>query len=154
MTVEIERKFLLRAFPDLSSTARKPIRQGYISQTGDSADVRLRQMGDGYFLTCKRGDGLVRDEFETRITAEQFDALWPATLGRRIEKTRYVGTLADGTQFELDVFEAALRPLALVEVEFSSAEAAQAFMPPDWFGDEVTDDPKYRNRALALARPE
>jgi CYTH domain-containing protein len=41
----------------------------------------------------------------------------------------------------------------LVEVEFPSEAAARAFVPPDWFGEDVTGDRRYRNRTLALARP-
>jgi CYTH domain-containing protein len=36
-------------------------------------------------------------------------------------------------------------------VEFASEEEAAAFRPPGWFGPEVTDDPRYRNRSLAEA---
>ena len=38
----------------------------------------------------------------------------------------------------------------MAEVEFPSEDASQAFDPPSWFGHELTDDPRYRNRALAV----
>jgi CYTH domain-containing protein len=38
----------------------------------------------------------------------------------------------------------------VAEVEFESEAAADEFEPPDWFGPEVTDDPRYANRALAV----
>jgi len=37
----------------------------------------------------------------------------------------------------------------LVEVEFDSDDAADDFEPPDWFGDEVTEDNRYTNSSLA-----
>lgn len=149
---EIERKFLIKG-PVPTGLASKPIRQGYITAASDTAEVRLRQKGDACFLTVKSEGGLVRDEYEIGIGKPEFETLWPLTQGRRVEKTRHVGKLAGGLEFELDVFEGHLAPLVLVEVEFPSEEAARAFIPPDWFGEEVTEDKRYRNRALALSKP-
>jgi CYTH domain-containing protein len=41
-------------------------------------------------------------------------------------------------------------PLAVIAVEIKE-EQAQEFQPPSWFGPEVTADPTYRSRSLALA---
>lgn len=149
---EIERKFLVRG-PVPEGLVGRPIRQGYITAASDTAEVRLRQKGEACFLTIKSGGGLVRDEHEIAIGAAEFETLWQLTEGRRVEKTRYTGRLADGLEFELDVFEGHLAPLMLVEVEFPSEAAARAFIPPDWFGEDVTEDKSYRNSALALSRP-
>lgn len=149
---EIERKFLVKGpLPD--GLPSEPIRQGYMTAASDSAEVRLRQKGDAFLLTVKSEGGLVRDEYEVAIGAVAFETLWPLTEGRRVEKTRYRGKLAGGLEFELDVFEGHLAPLMLVEVEFPSEEAAHAFVPPDWFGEDVTGDKRYRNRMLALSGP-
>ncbi|MBE9639448.1 CYTH domain-containing protein [Salipiger mangrovisoli] len=147
--VEIERKFLVAQLPDLSGLAAKPVRQGYVTQAGDTVELRLREKGGACFLTLKSDGGLARMEREIEITRDQFEALWPATGGRVLEKTRHLGTLSDGTAFELDVFTGALAPLVMVEVEFDTEDAARAFTPPAWFGADVTEDRRYRNRALA-----
>jgi CYTH domain-containing protein len=42
--------------------------------------------------------------------------------------------------------------LDLVSVEFSSRSDADGFVPPPWFGAEVTDDAAYENRAIAVER--
>lgn len=147
--VEIERKFLVARLPVLEGLKAKPVRQGYVTLEGDSVELRLREKGGAFFLTLKSEGGLQRMEREIEIGRDQFDTLWPATGGRVVEKTRYVGALADGVTFELDVFAGVLAPLVLVEVEFETVEAARAFTPPDWFGEDVTEDRRYRNRALA-----
>ncbi|GGA77925.1 adenylate cyclase [Neiella marina] len=146
---EVERKFLVQQLPDLEQATKVRIRQGYITQTDDSVELRLRQKGDNYFLTLKSGDGLVRSENEISISAQQFDQLWPNTLGQRIEKVRWKGQISEQLQFELDVFEGSLAPLQLVEVEFSSVAQAEGFQVPDWFGDDVTLIKGYKNKALA-----
>ena len=74
----------------------------------------------------------------------------PIRQGRRVEKTRWTGTLPGGETFEYDVFEGAHAPLKLVEVEFGNRVAAEAFTPPGWFGREVTGARAYSNEVLAL----
>ena len=52
---------------------------------------------------------------------------------------------------ELDVFEGKFEGLYLAEVEFSSEEDADAFAPPDWFGEDVTLDGTYHNSRMSQA---
>lgn len=150
MSKEIERKFLVANLPDLSKAKKAVVRQGYLTAPDDSAELRLRQKNDAYFLTLKGVGDLVRVEREAEITAEQFDTFWPETEGRRVEKIRYTAQLQDGLMFELDVFAGDLAPLCLVEVEFTSEDQATRYVPPDWFGTDVTDDTRYKNRTMAI----
>lgn len=148
---EIGRRFLVSALPDLADAVKADLRQGYVTSPDDSVEVRVRQCDQACFLAVKSGDGVVRAERETAISAEQFDALWPATEGRRLEKTRWTGRLDNRVCYELDVYAGALAPLLTVEVEFGSELEAAAFVPPDWFGPEVSADKRFRNRSLALS---
>ncbi|WP_298848661.1 CYTH domain-containing protein [uncultured Ruegeria sp.] len=150
MSKEIERKFLVATVPDLSGAEKAVIRQGYLTAPGDTTELRLRQKNDVFFLTLKGRGGLVRVERETEITADQFETFWPETEGRRVEKERYTGQLPDGLVFELDVFSGDLVPLRLVEVEFTSEAQAKGYVPPDWFGADVTEDKRYKNKTLAI----
>ncbi len=147
--IEIERKFLIKTLPDLSQAKKKYIHQGYITHSDDSVEVRLRQKEDHFFVTVKSGSGLIRREHEISVDQQQFETLWPETQGRRIEKHRWTGQIYAQT-FELDIFMGELKPLMLVEVEFSSTEEADNFQPADWFGREVTLDKRYKNKALAM----
>jgi len=149
MMQEIEKKFLVHSMPDLTGATKILVRQGYLTVTGDSTQLRLRQKGDHYFLTLKGGEGLIRTERECEISQSQFDTFWPETDGRRLEKERWTGPLNDGHIFELDIFLGSLAPLKLVEVEFETEQLAHAFDPPDWFGADVTYDPRYKNSQLA-----
>ncbi|WP_171234124.1 CYTH domain-containing protein [Ruegeria sp. HKCCA6837] len=149
MSKEIERKFLVAAAPDLSNAQKAVVRQGYLTAPDDSTELRLRQKDDAFFLTLKGGGGLVRVEREAQITAKQFETFWPETEGRRVEKERYTGRLPDGLMFELDIFSGDLAPLRLVEVEFDSEEDAEAFVPPEWFGADVTEDKRFKNKTMA-----
>jgi CYTH domain-containing protein/8-oxo-dGTP pyrophosphatase MutT (NUDIX family) len=151
-SLEIERKYLVRTafFLDrLDSFPHFKIFQGYAVVGQDGREVRLRAVGDKYFLTVKGAGHLSRFETEITITQEQFDALWPATDGRQIEKTRYKINYHDSV-IDLDVYEGKLQGLVTAEVEFPSEEASMEFTPPQWFGDEVTHDDRYKNMHLAL----
>jgi adenylate cyclase len=146
---EIERKFLVRKLPDdLTSYPKNEISQGYLVSMDDGLQVRLRKTGERYSLTHKRGTGNVREEREVELTAEQFNALWPATEGRRLVKTRYEIPIG-GRTVEIDFYHERHEGLVVAEVEFDEEEAAKNFKPPDWLGDDVTGDPRYSNQLLA-----
>ncbi len=150
VTTEIERKFLLDQLPPaVSSSAGERLRQGYVAVDGD-VNVRVRIVADVATLTVKAGAGLARTEVEVAITTVQAEALWAHTVGRRIEKSRYRVSLdTDGPTAEVDEYFDALAGVMVVEVEFPTIAAATAFQPPDWFGPEVTGDPRWSNAALA-----
>jgi CYTH domain-containing protein len=148
--VEIERKFLVRALPPgLEAHEGVEITQGYLAAGEDGSEVRLRRAGERLSLTAKRGTGMVRGEYEVTLTADQFEVLWPATEERRLIKRRYSLAADDGLIIELDVYSGVLDGLLIAEVEFAGVEAARAFSAPAWFGADVTEDPRYKNRRLA-----
>ncbi len=125
------------------------IEQGYLAADAE-AEVRVRRIGAESFLTVKRGSGRDRLEEEVEITAVQLEALWPATEGRRLAKRRFYVPL-DGLTSEVDVYGGHLDGLITAEVEFDSVAESEGFHPPPWFGDEITGDARYANRALAEA---
>lgn len=151
MPAEIERKFLLAEVPrDVAREQPQRILQGYLAVASDGTEVRVRRRGHESSLTVKRGTGLVRDETEIELTAEQFDALWPMAATARVRKSRFLVTLGD-LVVEIDSFEGHLAGLVLAEIEFRSEEQARAFIPPGWFAREVTGDPRFTNAQLAKA---
>jgi CYTH domain-containing protein len=147
MIIEIERKFLLTNVPDLITFGvGVQMRQGYIAQVND-VGVRIRITEHASVLTIKVGSGLTRTEVELPLSREQSDALWPHAVDR-LEKIRYRVEVDDHVA-EVDVYLGTLEGLHTVEVEFSSETAANAFVPPPWFGPDVTGDPRWTNAALA-----
>ncbi|HTP21739.1 MAG TPA: CYTH domain-containing protein [Solirubrobacteraceae bacterium] len=146
--MEIERKFLVEQLPEgLDVHPSREIEQGYLAITED-VEVRLRRYGEESFLTVKSSGDESRIEEEIEIDRRRFDALWPLTDGRRIQKRRYRIPIGDLT-LELDVYHADLDGLLTAEVEFSSLADATAFVPPGWVGRDVTGDSRYKNKRLA-----
>lgn len=146
---EIERVFKVRQVPkNIEQYPSENIVQGYLAIDVTGSEVRLRKIGDRYFETYKGGGRLQRRELEIELSPDQLNTLWPGTEGRRIEKIRY--QIDEGDQkIELNVFRGNLEGLVLAEVEFPSREKSEEFEPPDWFGEEVTEDIRYKNQNLA-----
>lgn len=147
--MEIERKYLIRRLPEnLSQYQCKKIAQGYICT---NPVVRIRKSDDEYYLTYKGKGLMARDEYNLPLTQEGYEHMLPKIDGRLIEKSRYLIPLEGKLTAELDIFEGDLAPLIIVEVEFDSLDAANSFIPPEWFGEDVTESRKYHNSNLALS---
>jgi CYTH domain-containing protein len=150
VAVEIERKFRLEGEPDwISDCDSTRIEQGYLAIEGaGGAEVRLRRRDGETLLTVKLGSGEIRTEEEIALEPEQFEALWPLTKGRRVEKVRYLVPTESG-EIEVDVFEGELAGMITAEMELDSEAQSDAFDPPGWLGREVTGDDRYANETLA-----
>lgn len=155
---EIERKFLIE-YPDIRQLCELPncekveIIQTYLKLDTDE-EIRIRQRGAKgnyiYFETRKKTvSGLKRIEVERRLTKDEYlERLMLADPNRRpIRKDRYC--LTDGGQyFEIDVYPF-WTDRAIVEIEL--ADPTQEIHFPDILQPicEVTEDPAYKNAALA-----
>ena len=149
MALEIERKFLVKGQPWMEAGAGASIRQGYLAQ-GPESVVRVRASERQAWLTIKGPTrGLSRLEFEYEIPLDDANPLLELCGAGVIEKTRY-RIEEGGVVFELDVFEGANSGLVVAEVELSHEE--EEFFRPEWLGEEVSHDPRYRNSELS-ARP-
>lgn len=164
MSMEIERKFTIRELPgDLEKYPFRHIEQAYLNA---SPVVRVRKEDDEYYLTYK-GDGMMaREESNLPLNRSAYYHLRDKSDGRIISKKRYLiplpnpvfqekegfpGPPSDYTlTIELDVFDPPFAPLVMAEVEFGSREAAENFIPPDWFDEDVTYRPEYHNSYMAL----
>lgn len=151
--VERERKYLLRALPDVARAAAwHDIEQGWLPGAVLQERLRRQRGQDGtetFTRTVKLGRGVQRIEVEEACDAELFARLWPLTEGRRIRKRRHVVVEADGTTWEIDVFPD--RDLLLAEVELDGADDEPPV--PAWLAPaivrEVTGESEFVNRILA-----
>ena len=152
--MEIERKYLIDKDNIPFIPADYPCRhieQGYLCV---EPVVRIRRDNDDYFLTYKSKGLMVREEYNLPLTAESYAHLRNKIDGRLIVKDRYVIPLSDendNTQLyiELDFFAGDLEGLILAEVEFPNEETANSFIPPSWFGEDVTCSSRYHNSNLS-----
>ena len=146
--MEIERKYLISTPPeDYRSYPYRWIEQAYLCT---DPVVRIRRDDGRYYLTYKSKGLLVREEYNLPLTEDAYFHLLQKADGIVLQKRRYLIPI-DGTglTIELDIFEGQYEGLMLAEVEFSSEEEANAFTPPAWFGEDVTDSGLYQNSRLS-----
>ncbi len=159
--MEIERKFTVKKLPDnLSQYTCHIIEQAYLNT---DPVVRIRREDDAYYMTYKGKGLLAREEYNLPLNEPSYYHLREKADGNIISKKRYVipiehptfmsdyGKTVDPKSLcvELDIFEEPFAPLIIAEIEFPSIETAQAFLPLDWFAQDVTDDPAYHNSNLS-----
>ena len=145
--MEIERKYLIKNTPDnLSDFPCRIMEQGYLNT---DPVIRIRKDNDNYELTYKSKGLMLREEYNLPLTKEAYGHLLSKIDGRLIKKRRYMLPLGEGLTAELDIFEGELAPLILAEVEFPDEDSAFSFIPPNWFGEDVTFSGKYHNSFLS-----
>ena len=145
--IEIERKFLVKEIPDkLDTFERIDMTQGYLNT---NPVVRIRKENDNYVLTYKGSGLLSRSEYNLPLNEESFNHMIKKCDGIIISKSRYKIPIKNNLIAELDIFKGDLDSLVLVEVEFKSVEDANAFIPPSWFGMDVTTDNRYHNSYIS-----
>lgn len=143
--LEIERKFLIKSLPDyLWKYKSSTIEQHYISLC---PEIRIRRIDEKHLLTFKNEGHRERNEVEIPITRLQFEQLKSLSKNSGIHKTRYFIS-DEKLVYELDIYNS-INNLITVEVEFLSTEEADEFVPPDWFGCEITNIKEFKNKNLS-----
>ena len=160
--MEIERKFTIRQLPaNLGSYPFHHIEQGYLNT---NPVVRVRREDEEYYLTYKGSGMMAREEHNLILNKESYYHLREKVDGNIISKKRYLIPLTHPTfrqdfpkppadyalTIELDIFDPPFAPLILAEVEFGSKKAAEAFVPPEWFLEDVTYRQEYHNSYMAM----
>ncbi len=156
---EIERKFLLipikvECFLKMNGFEYEvlEIEQFYIERKGKLG--RIRKVNDRHFLTLKKGEGLVREEYEGEIERSVFENI--------LTKDKPVGALSKlrykvsvrGYEYEIDEFKGNLDGLVMLEIEFDSEAEAKSFELEEKFEKlvlrEVTGENAFLNETIAI----
>ncbi len=146
--MEIERKYLIdkdKLPVNYAENKYRSIEQAYLCT---EPVVRVRKQDEEYYLTYKSKGLMVREEYNLPLTKKSYEHLLTKADGTIITKKRYLIPYQPYT-IELDVFEGKYDGLILAEVEFESEKQAQDFIPPEWFGEDVTFSSKYHNSTLS-----
>lgn len=167
--LEIEKKFLVEfptSWSDLAEMFDKLIDVKRISQTYLKPDEKGEQSGrvrktvEGltgdtdtvYHFNIKQptGSAGVHEETEKEISKAQYLKYLHDAHPKKstVEKTRFVFEYNDQV-FELDVFKAALKGLAILEIELESESQAVDLPPYLKLIKDITDDKRFTNYSLA-----
>ena len=136
--MEIERKYRIAALPEhYRSYPVRAIEQAYLCT---DPVVRVRRDGGEYHLTYKGRGLLAREEYNLPLNEQAYKHLLEKADGIVLTKDRYripmTGTYAHLT----------------IELEFPTVEEAEAFVPPEWFTEDVTMSGEYQNSRLSSGK--
>lgn len=152
---EIERRWLLKKLPpevNLSKLKFTNIQQSYISR---KPVLRLRSHDNKEFVLCVKTQGdkksLARPEQEILISKKEYNSLMLLAKTEPIIKRRHFLKYKK-LNVEIDIFGGYLKGLIIFEVEFKTEKQAMSFVPPSWFGKEITGIKKYANSSLAKTK--
>jgi adenylate cyclase len=154
---EIERKFLVTApIEAILKTANRiqslDIAQVYMKDTGEWTQ-RVREIKDRasglekYVFTMKKKVNDLRCiEMETRVSRGFYDAITTIATPPLL-KTRH-DILCGATNWHVDVFhDVEFDGLIVAEIELVTED--DDFPLPEWLGEEVTTDKRYKNARMA-----
>jgi CYTH domain-containing protein len=153
--MKTERRFLLA--PSLARLVRREhscaerVLEGYFrSRPGRTHFVRIEAAQCRLVLISPGSEGS-ESENETEVPRSQAAALMEVCAGT-LAYERTPIQLEDGGEVFLDRL---VKPgaLDLLTVAFDSASEAQGFSTPVWFGREVSGEPGYERRSMALEGP-
>jgi CYTH domain-containing protein len=122
------------------------VRQGFFpDRPGRSAHVQLAGDTGHLILVSHHATGPLEEPAE--ISRAQAEALLDLTAGW----TEYLSIPIDTGSHSATIQRfVAPASLDLISVAFKHDKAARKFQPPVWFGPEVTSEPTYQVRSLAL----
>ncbi len=164
---------------DLQNYEYHVIEQGYLNITPAirvrrEDDTYYMTYKSGKNLSDDHDDIIGKTEYNLPLDKASYDHLIAKADGNIIRKKRYIlpinkdafsqnagqtsGKASNGPinilagtllKIELDVFEAPYEGTIIAEVEFPSEEAAKAYKPASWFGEDVTGDVRYSNAHMS-----
>lgn len=157
--MEIERTFFISSGVFKMVQAHYPclkkfgILQGYtaIEKKGNEVRIRRKKKGEEvtYSTTTKSYGARDRGEYKHFISKRTFEELFLHCVhGRWFRKKKFIFRIARKKVF-FNVYEKPLH-IIIAEVEFRTRCQAEKFIPPDFFGKEVTEIKKFRGRNLAV----
>jgi len=139
---EIEKRYLVKDVPeDLDEYPSEILEDNYIPPTSRHPIIRIRRIGNKYFITKKK---LLREDSknfakeETIILDKDEYNYLKDIPGKKLRKKRYQYKW-NGRDCEVDVYEDDLKGLVIMDFEFDSEEEMIDFKKPD-FCIEIIDE--------------
>ena len=146
--MEIERKWHMLLPPELPVLRHTRMSQSYLTLMPEVRIRKYEDLRDGapdrYDLTIKSEGTLAREEIIKELTVEEYGILQSMTGGKPPIIKEHRTYAYEGYTLEYSVVDGGAFTYA--EVEFPSVEEARAFVPPEWFGEETTEQRGVRMR--------
>ncbi len=141
--MEIERKFLIKDIPDLSSIT--PVRyERYYIKRAPGFEERIQKKDDVFEYEIKKEiSNLERTKDKRIITEKEFNAF-----KNQVTESIIRDSYKINSTISIKKYYGKFVGLVRAEVEFDSIEKAKNFVPEVWMGKEITDSPLGRDAKL------
>jgi adenylate cyclase len=140
---ELELRFLALDLPDFLTKAESAVIEDiYMPIDADHCQLRLRSKGSRFEITKKvplnENDLSEMIEYTIPLSEAEYLALGQVR-GKVLKKQRF-NIQMEGARVEVGVYLGLLEGLVVIDVEFDDRDQKERFVPPSWFGSEVTND--------------
>jgi len=143
--MEIERKWFIKIIPDLTGLQSIPYERHFL-YIGADIEIRIQKKGDKYIFERKQEvNDLTRDNTIFDITQAEFEALKKLSIKSIIRHSYPLHSIPGGS---LKMYQGDFEGLVRAEIEFDSEDEANAFIPPTWFGKEITNSALGKDKKL------
>lgn len=179
--MEIERKFTIKELPDnLEQYASHKISQAYLNEnpvvrirrqddeyymtykgrgmmTREEYNLPLNKDAYEHLLTKADGNIISKTRYLIPLTNPKFAPITSSALSEvssalpSSNSQSASGTYPSELMIELDVFDAPFDTLIMAEIEFPDEESANAYIPEEWFLEDVTTDKRYHNSNMVYS---
>lgn len=145
MSEEIERKWLVKQLPSLINKPKVHYER-FILPSEPGVERRIQLKENQYQLeTHIPSSTLSRQKTTQLISKEEFEKLKVSAIAYIVRNSYQISSQPN---ISVKIYGGKFKGLFRVEVEFTSELEAQAFIPLDWFGAEITHTPLTRDALL------
>jgi adenylate cyclase len=134
MDLELKRKFLVKALPDLANII--PISyERFFLYKGENSEIRIQSKNNEYSFERKtKIDNISHETKKIEITENEF-----LTLKMISNKSLIRDSFDLGEGISIKIYHGKFEGLRRAEVEFPTKIEATTFKPFDWMGKEITN---------------
>lgn len=151
--IEREKRWNLKPNTSIPTDAIKDkftITQTYAESKNPQVRIRKisRQDFEEFYHTVKYQlkNKSEREEIEQKISKERYERIFDVIDKKPVVKERTIVDIGNELVAEIDEFEDGN---IVIEVEFSTVEAMQEFVKPDWFGEEIKTNKSFSYTVFA-----
>ena len=138
--LELERTYLAKYIPNLSTSKNEIIQDLYLPKSARHPTLRFRKKRFKYEITKKQmidNDPKKHKENSISISEEEFSSIIK-TDHLAIIKTRYYYQI-DNILYQFDLFEGSLTGLVVIDIEFNDVKEMNSFTPHDFCLVDVSE---------------
>lgn len=141
---EIERKWIVKTLPPITDQTPLLYERHFLFNA-NGIEIRIQKKGDVFEFERKvEVSDLTREGQKFTISPAEFESLKKHSIGSIIRESFVIDDIS------VKVYKGLFSGLIRAEVEFNNEHEAQEFIPPVWFGEEITHSVLGKDKKLMM----